>query len=210
MTSDNPKASSLRREKGNERRRLVMAATRKLLAQGPLEEITLAQIASETGIPISSLYHFYPNILNIYGDLTRQFSEELGSYLLKDMGKLQPDSWQQLMRATIQSCAHFYRTNPDYQQLILSGKAPAQVKGTDREGDARLAQLLLASIGNFFELPKVAKIEDIFFNAVEIVDLFLSLDVQRHSQITEQGIEEANRACIAYLRSYLPEVLFSV
>jgi len=210
MTRDKPKTSSLRREKGNERRRLVLAATRKLLAQGPLEEITLAEIASETDIPVSSLYHFYPNILNVYRDLTSQFTEELGNYLLKDMGGLQPDSWQQLTDATIQSCADFYRANPDYMQLILSGKAPAQVKSTDREGDARIAQALLTVIGNFFDLPRVARLDDIFFNAVEMVDLFLSLDVMRNSQITDQGIEEAKRAFKSYLRTYLPEVLFPI
>ncbi len=210
MTVKTPKTSGLRREKGNERRRLVLAATRKLLANTPLEEITLAEIASETNIPVSSLYHFYPNVLRVYGELTTQFSDELGQHLLKDLAGLEPTSWQHLMDSTIDSCAEFYDANPDYQQLILSGKAPAQVKSVDREGDARLARTLMAAIGNFFEIPRMANAEDIFFNAIEMVDLFLSLDVMKHSQITPAGIEEAKRACKSYLRTYLPEVLFPV
>ena len=208
MTLKTPKNSGARREKGNERRRLVLAATRKLLANTPLQEITLAEIASESGIPVSSLYHFYPNVLSVYGELTAQFSEELSLHLQQQLAGLKPDSWQQYMDYAIESTADFYRANPDYQQLILSGKAPAQVKSMDREGDARLAQTLIAAIGNYFELPKIANAEEIFFNAVEMVDLFLSLDVMRHSQITQQGTQEAKRACKSYLRVYLPEVLF--
>ena len=210
MTTDNTKTNSQRREKGNDRRRLVLSATRQLLAKGPLEEITLAEIASETGIPVSSLYHFYPNVLSVFGELTSQFSDELSHYLLQDIGELQPDCWQQLVDAAIYSCADFYRSNRAYQQLILSGKAPAQVKSADRKGDVRLAQTLKAFMGNFFELPRVAKLDEVFFNAIEIVDLLLSLDVMKNSQITDAGIEEAKRACKSYLRTYLPEILFAL
>jgi len=207
------KAASTRREKGNERRKLILSVTKDLLAQRPLEDLSLAEIASSAKIPVSSLYHFYPNILSVYSDLMLKFADELGEHLLQDMASgemttASPKSWQQLVNSGIESCAQFYQLEPAYQQLVLSGKAPAQVKSTDREGDARLAQVFLSFMGQAFELPKIPNIDAIFFNAIEVVDLFLSLDVMKNEQITASGVNEAKRACLSYLRSYLPDVLY--
>jgi len=208
MTLKTSKTTPARREKGNERRRLVLAATQSLLAQRPLEEITLADIAEAAAIPVSSLYHFYPKILNVYSDLIPVFSAELSEYLMTELGQVNVPGWQQLIDTGIDICAEFYRLNPAFQQLILSGKAPGQLKSVDRAGDARLAQALLEMVEFSFELPVMPAKNEIFFNAIEIVDLFLSLDVMRNGSISASGIEEAKRACKSYLRSYLPETLY--
>ena len=112
------------------------------------------------------------------------------------------------MNKGLDSTAEFYRQNPAYQQLILSGRAPAQLKSADREGDTRLAQTILEMAHAKFELPKIPKLNEIFFNAVEVGDLFLSLDLMRNEKITQAGVEEAKRACKSYLRTYLPEILY--
>jgi len=202
------KATNARREKGNERRRRVLSVTKDLLVERPLEAISLADIAHAANIPVSSLYHFYPNVLSVYSELMPGFSDELGEYLLKSIGHLKPESWQTLVDEGIENCAEFYRANPAYQQLILSGKAPAQVKSADREGDARLAQVFLLFMRQSFNLPNIPEIDTVFFNAIEVVDLFLSLDVMKNGLITASGVEEAKRACKSYLRTYLPDVLY--
>ena len=197
-----------RREKGNERRRQVLAATKELLSVQPLEDITLSDIASATGIPVSSLYHFYPKILDVYRELAVLFSVELSEYLMCQLSTATPQNWQQLLDEAIDSCAKFYQVNPAYQQLILSGRAPAQVKSADREGDAQLASALITFIAKFFAIPPIPQLEDIFFSAIEMIDLFLSLSVMKHAHITPSAIQEAKRASRAYLRTYLPDVLY--
>ena len=202
------KTTQVRREKGNERRRLVLAATCELLTEHSIETLTLAHIAEATAIPVSSLYHFYPKILNVYSDLMPIFSEELRSYLLENSDLEKSQGWQQLVDNGLEATAEFYRKNPAYQQLILSGRAPAQLKSADREGDTRLAQTILEMAQEKFELPKIPGLKEIFFNAVEVGDLFLSLDLMRNEKITQAGVEEAKRACKSYLRTYLPEILY--
>jgi len=210
MKRETSKTSSQRREKGNERRRQVLASTRVLLERRALEDIGLSDIAKETGIPVSSLYHFYPKILDVYAELIAVFSVELSAHLMRSLENVCPETWQQLVDKGIDSCAEFYAINPAYQQLILSGKAPAQVKSADREGDARLAQALKVFMSNFFDMPRIPHLDNVFFNALEIVDLLLSLSVMQNGEITSSGIKEAKRACKSYLRTYLPEILYPV
>ena len=202
------KIASNHRVKGNERRRLILSVAKDLLVQRSLEDISLAEIASAAEIPVSSLYHFYPNVLSVFADLMLKFTDELSEYLVQNLPSSSTGSWQQMVDDGVEQCAAFYRLEPAYQQLVLSGRAPAQLKIADREGDARLALVFLTFVERNFELPKIPNIEAIFFNTIEIVDLFLSLDVMQNDQITDQGVNEAKRASLSYLRSYLPDVLY--
>ena len=52
--------------------------------------------------------------------------------------------------------------------------------------------------------------ESIFFFAIEVTDLFCLFSVMQHDEVTPAFSEEAVRATIAYLRTYIPPVLAPV
>lgn len=200
-----PKSRTQKR--GLERRKLLVDTAKRLLDSKDISELSLADLAKESDIPLSSIYHFYPHIHDVYAALTQQFGEQLAAHLLPDMQPPSASSWMALLDQIIEGCAFFYQQHDSYAQLILSGKAPFQIKQTDRRQDNALAQQFVALLSNYFEFPRIPDIDTIVFNAVEIVDLMLSLDYTRNARLTEAGIEEAKRAGKAYLRSYLPEYL---
>lgn len=198
-------------KRGMERRKQILLTTRALLKDCDLAEITLADVAKESGVPVSSIYHFYPSILEIYRSLVDVFREELAGFLVSHFQiagqSLKIDSWQQLVGYLIDGTAQFYRDNYEFQQLILSGKAPAMVKQLDRENDSVLAELMSEAFNTYFSLPDMPNLPDVVFNAVEMVDLFFSLSVYRNHCISDDGVEESKRAVSSYLRCYLPEYL---
>jgi hypothetical protein len=56
-------------------------------------------------------------------------------------------------------------------------------------------------------MPQIAGLEAICTNAVEISDAFWRISFGRHGTVTDAFFDESMRAVIAYLRTYLPEVL---
>lgn len=195
------------RIKGIERRNHILASTRVLLKTDPIETITLADIAKASDVPVSSLYHFYSNVTEVFEGLVETFWQEFFAFNLDELKTIQFQSWQALFDFSIDKSVEFYQSHYEYQQLILSGKAPAKIKLLDRKSDDEAAQLILSLYQSYFDFPHLPNLSKIMFHAMEIVDLFFSLSVQQNKQITNDMIIEAKLASKSYLRCYLPEVL---
>lgn len=58
-----------------------------------------------------------------------------------------------------------------------------------------------------FNLPELADSRELFFKALQIADVFFSLSVAEHDQVTDAALEEAILAATAYLSLYLPPQL---
>jgi hypothetical protein len=71
----------------------------------------------------------------------------------------------------------------------------------------RVGELMIEVISRHFELKNFKNSREVFFYAVEIVDLMMSLSVIRHGVITRKMLNEAQTAGRSYLREYLPDVL---
>jgi hypothetical protein len=77
----------------------------------------------------------------------------------------------------------------------------------DRRSDAAIGQLYEQHIDRYFELPMLPRRSTVFFRAVEIADLMFCLSLLDAGLITPEMHAEADRACTAYLETYLPRVL---
>lgn len=201
-----PKPARTQR-RGLERRRLILDTTLALLATHSPDELTLADIAKSSAVPLSSLYHFYPSLLEVYSELTQRFGTDLSTFLTSHSQPQAYADWSMTLSAAIEACAAFYQSHPGYAQLILSGKAPYQIKQSDREQDGHLARQYLELLNTLYLLPAIPNLDRILFHATEIIDLMLSLDYIKYGTLSPEGILEAKRASKAYLRTYLPELL---
>ena len=208
MTAVTSKAKSAKQqERGKERRRQIVAATRELLGHVTVDELTLSDIAKKAEIPISSLYHFYPNVTEVYRDLAEQLTDDFADCLQLLFQEPLPPTWQGFLELFVETAAELYEADKSATQLYLSGKAPAIVWAEGRAGDQKIVDMLLAELSTIFELPKLPNIKDVIFNTLEIVDLFFCLSVAKHNRINDEAIAEAKRAGKAYLRTYFPDTL---
>lgn len=193
--------------RGRARREKLLQAAAELLAEKDLDEITFNDVAKHAGIPKGSAYHFYANVMDLYSALTAEIGAELYAYLSDDPEEGPIRNWEDVIVAMCRRAEDFYLDRPAARQLFLGGKTPPQYKRSDRENDKRIGLMLKSKLEKHFELPKIPKELDVFFHTMEIVDLMYCLSVIRHERITEEMGEEAIRAGVAYLRTYLPEIL---
>jgi len=190
--------------KGTARREELLSAASQLLAEYTLDRISLKMIAERANIPVGSAYHFYSNAHEVFIALAQKFMATLNHTLQQPYTARSTQSWQALFAEAVSRAAEIYRNNPAYTQLIIGSKAPPEIKLADRDNDAKVGQLFEKTLSLYFHPITFPSHTDIFFFAVEIVDLMFSLSVIRHGEITKKMEQEAVRASIAYLREYLP------
>ena len=193
--------------RGRARRELLIQTTKDLLDEQPLDTISLAVVAEHAGIPTGSAYHFFPSLNSLYEALAERFAEELDAAISAPYEIADDAVWVDIFYQAIDRGRAIYEASPAYRQLIISGQAPAGIKLSDRVNDQLLGRLLIEAIGEHFLLPDIPRAADIFFYAVEIVDLFWMLSMMRENEISEEIVVEAKRAGNAYLRVYLPSEL---
>ena len=189
------------------RRQQLINAASDLLAEHAVEEIALADIAKHAGIPAGSAYHFYPNAHSVFIAVAEEFGDVLGESLSRPFVGAEADSWQLILAACIDRAVKIFENSPAYTQLIISGKAPSDIKLADRGHDEEVGRIILGAIEQHFELTPFPRVYEVFFYTTEIVDLMFMLSVNKHGRITDEMAEEAKRAGVAYLRQYLPEFL---
>ena len=195
--------------RGRLRRQVLLNAARELLETHQLDALSLADIAGHAGVPKASAYHFYANVHELYGELSRFIAVELREDQFRPL-ETAATGWQAVMAIAIERGAAFFNASTAARQLILGPKSPPEIKRSDRKADYELARSIQAQIGERFVLPELPGRDDLFFRAVEIADLMFCLSVLDHDRVTDAMLDEAKKAAVAYLGLYLSDSLPSV
>lgn len=201
------KRRSAPQARGTARREKLVAAAIAVLDEVNVEDVSLADVAAEAGIPLGSIYHFFPGVHALFAEVARYFASIIDERLSRPYELVEGQQWSDVMAMAIDRAVTIYQQHPAYMQIILSGKAPAEVKLSDRENDSVIGEILCRGMAEHFEMPDIPNRNQVFFHAVEIADLMFMLSVSKHGHITADMAEEAKRASIAYLRVYLPGYL---
>lgn len=190
--------------RGRARRQALLQAARRLLFERDLEQITLPTVAEEAGIPASSTYHFYPDMKELYKDLAREIAAEM---IAVPASCPAPRTWEDLVRAYTRAGADFYNRDMAARQLMLGPKTPPDIKRAGCARDAGFGDSLMAFIDRHFVLPELPDPGAIFFRAIQVADALFLISVEEHDRLTDEYVEEAGNAVIAYLGLYLPRFL---
>jgi AcrR family transcriptional regulator len=184
----------------------MMDATRVLLTRRDLHEITLGDVARAAGVATSSAYHYYADIEELFVSLQAEVQRELVGALQRPL-RAPFARWQDVIVAINRRGVRYYNSNPAARQLQIGPRTPPELKLRDRRSDAAIGRLYEQHIDRHFELPMLPRRSTVFFRAVEIADLMFCLSLVDAGLITTEMHAEADRACIAYLESYLPRAL---
>ena len=193
--------------RGRVRQELLLQAARELLDEKPLDAISLADIAQRAGIPTGSAYHFFPSVHPLFQALVEQFADELDAAISAPYEINAQSDWSDILNQAIDRACVIYERSPAHRQLMISAKTPPEIKLADRVNDEQVGRLLMNAISRHFVLSDLPRATEIFFYAVEIIDLLFMLSMLREDRISEAMIVEAKRAAYAYLRTYLPSEL---
>ncbi len=191
--------------RGLVRRQLLLDAARRLLRQADVREINLADIAAEADIAKSSAYHFYADANALFSDLVAQLDDDLLSAMDKPVPRQQ--SWKDIFDIMFERGIDALVADMAMARLLLGPQTSFEIKRCDRMHDHVLARSIIGEIRKQFLLPDLPELETLFYRAIEVLDLFLSLSVQEGGVITADARREAHRASHAYLALYIPQTL---
>ncbi len=194
-------------QQGRSRRQKLLMGAKKLSETHAINDITLAAVCEEAGIPRASAYHFFPNIEAIFLALRFLNAIEILE-VLETVEIVDYNRWQGYMTALIDCCVNIYHSDKTKAKLIYDTNTP------DFEGDSfgedmdhQVVELVYKRLSERYEVPKFDDIQDILLIAYSIVNGIFTISYRRHESITDKYLQEANTATIAYLRCYLPEKL---
>ena len=136
-----------RQHRAVERRRWILEATRRLLEERPVEEITTALIAERAGIPIASVYCYFPNKMAVIAELTR---DALATLDTRIEGLLAPRAEHGLLIAAIDAVidAIIEDTHlaPAHRRIFQAARSNETLEPLLRVADERMMESLTRSL----------------------------------------------------------------
>lgn len=185
----------------------ILTAARQLLTEAGLEALSIYAVAERTGIPPSSLYHFFPNVPALLQGLTGDIHEAFRRCLSQPIDHTSLGSWHDLARIVEQRTLAVYAADPAARQLILSLHGMPELTSADQAHDLELGRLLEQLFNRHFPLPALPDEFNVFSLALELSDRVYARSVQLEGQISHRWAEEGQRVFEAYLALYLPSAL---
>jgi len=136
-----------RQRRAIERRRAILDAAQALLAEHTIDSLTTSLIAARAGVPVASVYAYFPNKMAVIAELAREAMEEVDSVL----AALHPDgadaaSIESAVDRAVEVVLAGYRALPARQHLFSSIRGNATLEPLLRQSDARMVDALAANI----------------------------------------------------------------
>jgi AcrR family transcriptional regulator len=194
------------RTRGLRRVETLLDATERLLSRSRGDDLSLANIAAEAGVPLPSVYHFFPNRNAILVALAGRYHRELASFANEPLDP-EPDSWQETVRLRQQKGAAYLNAHPAALRLFMGAGVSVEVRTLDLRGNATLASRRAADMRERFECAGLTDLERWLAVSIGLMDGIWAVSYAEHGRITDDYVVESTRAAVAYLRCYLPEHL---
>jgi len=191
---------------GIARRQLLLNTARKLLRTTRLADLSLGEIAKRAKVAKGSAYFFYDDFNALCVSLKALIDQELQDVLRAPLNE-SVSSWQHIVRLLFDRGIAFLQEDPAACQLAVGVDASPALKLMDRANDVALGRIIDEHISAHFQLPLMPDRPKLFFRALELADVMLSLSMIEHGKITPGYVEEGRRAAIAYLKTYIPDEL---
>jgi AcrR family transcriptional regulator len=136
-----------RQRRAIERRRAILEATQALLAEHTIDSLTTSLIAARAGVPVASVYAYFPNKMAVIAELAREAMAEVDALL----AAIQPSgtdaaSIERAVDRAIDIILAGYRAVPARQRLFSSIRGNATLEPILRDSDARMVDIIAATI----------------------------------------------------------------
>lgn len=191
-------------KRARERIERIFEATERLLTKTPIEGITTSTIASEAGVPVSSIYRYFPNVQAIY----KEMFEGLVGQLHHKVAAISDDttrwpSWRLRHREVMRAMRAVMSENPAYPPLFYLMASTRELRALKDDANAQIAAHLAA---------RWASGEDGFHGgdpyvvarmATEIFTAFEVLASGGDEDLAEKLFAETSVALESYLSLYL-------
>ena len=193
-------------ERSRDRVERIIDATADLLGTTAVDKITTAAIAETAGVPIGSVYQYFPNKLAVLAELARRVMEQVdlktASLIAEDFGVL---PWDQAIDRAIDATMQGYEAQPGYLQLLLSIRPTPEFRAITDESNERVAAMLAFHPALQAVIPP-ERIQLVTRAAIQAVNSLQDWALsQKDPDVTNRIIAEMKTLLKGYLAVYMDE-----
>jgi AcrR family transcriptional regulator len=193
-------------ERSRDRVERILDATADLLGTTAVDKITTAAIAETAGVPIGSVYQYFPNKLAVLAELARRVMEQVdvktASLIAEDFGVL---PWDQAIDRAIDATMQGYEAQPGYLQLLLSIRPTPEFRAITDESNERVAAMLAFHPALRAVIPP-ERIQLVTRAAIQAVNSLQDWALsQEDPDVTNRIIAEMKTLLKGYLAVYMDE-----
>ena len=133
---------SPRQKRSQERIRMIVEATKRLLERDEGDSITTSTVAAEAGVPVSSVYRYFPNIYSIHGTILDEFKGETDRIIAERLSDPGDTPWQESLTGMILGLRTLIGENPSYAAVFRMTLTTHELRSVREAWNLRLANLL--------------------------------------------------------------------
>ncbi|MCP4640823.1 MAG: TetR/AcrR family transcriptional regulator [bacterium] len=199
-----------RREPSQERSRqrvdIILDAVSELLVEQGFDAVTTRAIAEKAGVPVGSIYQFFPNKYAVLNALASRFLDRIQIPYAAIASLEGPRTqWADYLDAAVDALAGILFSDPSIPILWAGMQNSAELRASEqvhRQAGLESNMILLRQA-----LPHVP--EDRLYmigNAmIWTLQAFLTFAIELEEPRRSEAVEELKRALKAYVRSYVAE-----
>lgn len=183
----------------------IVAATKRLLERGEAGSITTSVVAGEAGVPVSSVYRYFPNIYSIHQTLLEEFKSATDEIISERLNDPEETEWQVSLTGMISGLRRLVNENPSYGAVLRLTLTTHELRSVREEWNLRLADLLASrwreGADGFSggDPDLVARMTVEIYSAAEI----LMFENRENEKKAEAIFNETLVALLRYLGNYL-------
>ena len=193
--------------RGLERRRKLLDTTLTIFETTPIEDVSYQDIAAAAEIPLPSCYHFYPGKVDLIRALAEHQTELFNEMTFAPIPPEDVSSWENVVEIWLRRAIQFHQESYARRQIFLGRHMPAEVRIDKQLREKGIAAQLHAMIGDHFAIPDAPELDRVFFQAIEISTLMVSLDYMEKGQLDDESAHFAGLAMLSYLRNFIPPIV---
>lgn len=171
-------------ERSIQRLDAILATASGLIAAKGIKDLKMIEIAAEAGLPIGSLYQFFPEkaaVIRALHDRHTALVEEGTEQYFSSVTSV--EEAEVLLRSAVDAFYEFYRSDPTYLPIWLAAISDPDLQSLNQRHIDRLAAILCGRFG-----PLLPKDSGIDLDARIRVFVYISGSIVRFAMIQEQGM----------------------
>jgi AcrR family transcriptional regulator len=186
--------------RGVQRFEAILNAGRSLLSESGLERFTMEDVATRAGVPVGSVYQYFPNKFALVAEMAAQDTQAIVAALETASVGFPAQDWQDLIDTLLAHMAHSWEADPWRAAVFSAMRSTAATRQRAAENTVALAVAVSKPLSALTPDLSPDQRRRVAVVLVETCQTLLHLTVQ-DGTLDEETLAEVQRLVRAYLRS---------
>lgn len=128
----------------------ILAAALRLIHEKGYEQVSMREIAREVGLPIASVYQYFPNKLAIVRQLWESYTSTLGDLLRSELREVVDDTGEASLRRVVSNVVdhivRHHRENPELLDVWRSVDGAPELRALNRQDTIDVARAVSSAL----------------------------------------------------------------